>query len=218
MSYPCKLIQDLLPLYYDGVCSAESREIIEAHLSECAECSRIFEEIREADSVSIPAAPIHEMQKADSLKKIKRKLLRKQILIAAASLAAVAVIWFGISTPLKLSVDVADSENVSVSLLNGDLIARLHGSFPGNIRIKNVEINSDAEGKYYMFFNISESKWDRLTTSKNNYADRVLAYKETGAADIERIYYYTGDFTGIDMLNGEELNYIIERSTLMWSK
>ncbi len=218
MSYPCKLIQDLLPLYYDGVCSVESREIIEAHLSECAECSRIFEKIREADSVSIPAAPIHEMQKADSLKKIKRKLLRKQILIAAASLAAVAVIWFGISTPLKLSVDVADSENVSVSLLNGDLIARLHGSFPGNIRIKNVEINSDAEGKYYMFFNISESKWDRLTTPKNNYADRVLAYKETGAADIERIYYYTGDFTGIDMLNGEELNYIIERSTLMWSK
>ncbi len=218
MSYPCKLIQDLLPLYYDGVCSVESRKIIEAHLSECAECSRIFEEIRKADSVSIPTAPIHEMQKANSLKKIKRKILRKQILIAAASLVAVAVIWFGISTPLKFSVDVANSENVSVSLLNGDLIARLHGSFPGNIRIKNVEINLDAEGKYYMFFNISESKWDRLTTSKNNYTDRVLAYKETGAADIERIYYYTGDFTGIDMLNGEELNYIIEQSTLMWSK
>ena len=70
MNYPCKLIQDLLPLYYDGVCSVESREIIEEHLSECAECSRIFEEIREADKVSIPAAPIHEMQKADSLKRL----------------------------------------------------------------------------------------------------------------------------------------------------
>lgn len=218
MSYPCKLIQDLLPLYYDGVCSNESREIIEEHLSECAECSRIFGEIREADSVSISAAPIHEMQKADSLKKVKRKILRKQILIAAAALAAVAIIWFGISIPLKRSVNPAKSENISVSLLNGDLIARLHGSFPGDIRIKNVEINSDAEGKYYMFFNISESKWDRLTTSKTKYTDCVLAYKETGAANIERIYYYTGDFTGIEMLTGEELNNIIEQSTLMWSE
>ncbi len=218
MSYPCKLIQDLLPLYYDGVCSDESREIIEEHLSECDECSRIFEEIRKSDSVSVPAAPIHEMQKADSLKKIKRKILRKQILIAAASLAAAVVIWFGISIPLKLSIDAAKSENISVSLLNGDLIARLHGSFPGDIRIKNVEINSDAEGKYYMFFNISESKWDRLTTPKTKYTDRVLAYKETGAADIERIYYYTGDFTGIDKFSEEGLNRIIERSTLMWSK
>ncbi len=218
MSYPCKLIQDLLPLYYDGVCSDESRKIIEEHLSECDECSRIFEEIRKSDSVSVPAAPIHEMQKADSLKKIKRKILRKQILIAAASLAAAVVIWFGISIPLKLSVNAAKSENISVSLLNGDLIARLHGSFPGDIRIKNVEINSDAEGKYYMFFNISESKWDRLTTPKTKYTDRVLAYKETGAADIERIYYYTGDFTGIDKFSEEGLNRIIERSTLMWSK
>lgn len=218
MNYPCKLIQDLLPLYYDGVCSVESREIIEEHLSECAECSRIFEEIREADKVSIPAAPIHEMQKADSLKKVKRKILRKQILIAAAALVAVAIIWFGISMPLKLSVDAAKPENISVSLLNGDLIARLHGSFPGEIRIKNVEIDSNAEGKYYMFFNISESKWDRLTTSKADYTDRVLAYKEIGAANIERIYYYTGDFTGIDMLTGEELKHVIEQSTLMWSK
>ncbi len=218
MSYPCKLIQDLLPLYYDGVCSDESRKIIEEHLSECDECSRIFEEIREADSVSVPAAPIHEMQKANSLKNVKRKILRKQIIIAAASLAAAVVIWFGISIPLKLSVNAAKSENISVSLLNGDLIARLHGSFPGDIRIKNVEINSDAEGKYYMFFNISESKWDRLTTPKTKYTDRVLAYKETGAADIKRIYYYTGDFTGIDKFSEEGLNRIIERSTLMWSK
>ena len=69
-----------------------------------------------------------------------------------------------------------------------------------------------------MFFNISESKWDRLTTSKTDYTDRVLAYKEIGAANIERIYYYTGDFTGIDMLTGEELKHVIEQSTLMWSK
>ena len=32
MYEPCALIQDLLPLYRDGVCSDESRKAVEAHL------------------------------------------------------------------------------------------------------------------------------------------------------------------------------------------
>lgn len=37
MKYPCKLIQDLLPLYHEGVCSQESHEAIEQHITECPE-------------------------------------------------------------------------------------------------------------------------------------------------------------------------------------
>ena len=42
MKYPCSLIQDLLPLYHDGVCSEESNKIIEAHLSECSSCKDYY--------------------------------------------------------------------------------------------------------------------------------------------------------------------------------
>lgn len=38
----CSVIQDLLPLYCDDVCSADSREMIEAHLQECAACSEML--------------------------------------------------------------------------------------------------------------------------------------------------------------------------------
>lgn len=42
MKYNCDMIADLLPLYCDGVCSAESRAIVEEHLSGCDACSKLY--------------------------------------------------------------------------------------------------------------------------------------------------------------------------------
>lgn len=38
MKIPCGMIQDLLPLYEDGVCSPDSREAVEEHLRTCDTC------------------------------------------------------------------------------------------------------------------------------------------------------------------------------------
>jgi len=38
MKYQCEMIQDLLPLYQDNVCSDESKRILEEHLEECNDC------------------------------------------------------------------------------------------------------------------------------------------------------------------------------------
>ncbi|MCM1165405.1 MAG: zf-HC2 domain-containing protein [Lachnospiraceae bacterium] len=215
MNYPCKLIQDLLPLYHDGVCSGESRAAVEEHLAGCAECSRALENIRGAEGVSAAAEYDRETQKADSLKRVKRKILKKQVLIAVGVLAAAVVVWFGASIPLKLSERAVKAENISVTVTGGNAVARLYGSFPSGMRIKNVEVAPD---KYYMFFGIEESLWDRLTTPNSRYTDMVLAYGEKGAADIERVYCYGGDLTGLETLSEEELNGVIEQSVLMWSR
>lgn len=37
----CEIIQDLLPLYQDNICSGSSRKIIEKHLSECQNCTAL---------------------------------------------------------------------------------------------------------------------------------------------------------------------------------
>ena len=42
----CDIIQDMLPLYYDEVCSADSRKMIEEHLQECEKCSNIFQKLK----------------------------------------------------------------------------------------------------------------------------------------------------------------------------
>ena len=43
MKYPCPIINDLLPLYADGVCSEESRQAVMEHLKDCACCRKEYE-------------------------------------------------------------------------------------------------------------------------------------------------------------------------------
>lgn len=45
MKFDCELIQDLLPLYIDNVCSIKSKEIIEEHISECSKCKELLGEL-----------------------------------------------------------------------------------------------------------------------------------------------------------------------------
>ena len=46
MKYECEVIRDLLPLYADDVSSAGSRKMVEEHLEECAECTKVLEQLR----------------------------------------------------------------------------------------------------------------------------------------------------------------------------
>lgn len=44
MKLSCKVIEDLLPLYHDGVCSPESAELVEEHLAGCEKCQAVLED------------------------------------------------------------------------------------------------------------------------------------------------------------------------------
>ena len=47
MKLSCDVIQDLLPLYHDGVCSEESKTIVEEHIATCAACKDMLHGQRE---------------------------------------------------------------------------------------------------------------------------------------------------------------------------
>ncbi len=49
MKVPCNTIRDLLPLYADDACSEESRKMVEEHLQECPECSKMLEQLRDSE-------------------------------------------------------------------------------------------------------------------------------------------------------------------------
>ena len=42
----CAVIKDLLPSYLDGLTSTESNALVEAHLAQCGDCRRYYEEMR----------------------------------------------------------------------------------------------------------------------------------------------------------------------------
>lgn len=43
MKVNCEIIEDLLPLYCDEVCSAASAELVEEHLETCANCQKKYQ-------------------------------------------------------------------------------------------------------------------------------------------------------------------------------
>ena len=67
MKTSCKIIEDLLPMYHDGICSEESAVLIEEHLKECEGCRQILASLRGEISLQkeVPAddlKPLKEIQ------------------------------------------------------------------------------------------------------------------------------------------------------------
>ena len=72
MKTNCKVIEDLLPLYIDEVCSDESKRLVEEHLEECDACSAKLN--AQKAEITADKDKIEQNLKAkDPFKKIKRK-------------------------------------------------------------------------------------------------------------------------------------------------
>ncbi len=86
MKLDCDVIRDLLPLYAEDIASDSSRKLVDAHLEECGECRKTYEEM---------TAPPPEVQftkePAESFQKyVKKKKLRFGWKVALISAAVVA--------------------------------------------------------------------------------------------------------------------------------
>lgn len=220
MKYPCNLIQDLLPLYHDGVCSEESAKIVEEHLSECTTCRHYYAVLNESEPIVVaPENPEQEMKKAVSYRNVKKKLLKKQICIAAITFFVIAVMIFSAIALLKNSKHVISYEdNISVSMVDDCLIGRLNGNQAEYLKIKRVEVNTDGQVNTYLFFSMSGSEWDDIVTNDNVFSEYVLCSADKGAAQVDGVFYYTGDYTDIESMSAEELQKVIDQSVLLWNK
>lgn len=220
MNYPCNLIQDLLPLYHDGVCSKESAEIIKNHLSECTVCKECLAALGETDNLIIkPENTEHEMKKAASFQTVKKKIFRKQILIVVLSVVILSALLVAVIGVLKNTKQIiVYDDNISVSMMDDSLIGRLEGNFAHICQIKRVETTAGGESKSYLFFCLKSTKWDTITTNDEIFSEYVLCASDRGAEQIDGVFYYTGDYTDIESKSEEELQKIIDSSVLLWSK
>lgn len=85
MKYSCNLIRDLLPLYCDRVCSKDSEEAVQEHISTCEECKKIYLGMQQ--SVSIDSAR-YEKQQFDSMQKVKKKIKKQNTTFASIGIVA----------------------------------------------------------------------------------------------------------------------------------
>jgi hypothetical protein len=110
----CALVRDLLPLYADGVLSAESAAAVETHLPACPPCAAELESLR-------APVPVKAKKKTarQSLKTTRRRLVAG--LAAAALLVSAAVMMFGFkviesdnSQPIEYYDGLIDTDTLRV--------------------------------------------------------------------------------------------------------
>ena len=96
MKISCEIIQDLLPLYCDGVCSPESNQAVEAHLAGCEKCKadmRFMEQDIKTNSVQAQDDKLAKAAAA-AWKKGKDRAFIKGCLIALLSVAVLVTGYY----------------------------------------------------------------------------------------------------------------------------
>ncbi len=220
MKYPCDLIKDLLPLYLDGVCSEESKKAVEKHLSECSGCKELYNAMHETDEIEINAHNAdRERQKAASFRAVKKKIFLRQLFAAFSAVVVLAAISFAAIGILKSTVEIVEyKDNISVLMVDGDLIGRLQGSQQTYVKIRRITNTVNGQEKNYLFFYVSDTKWDALITGSEVFSEYTLCPNDKGADEIDAVYYFTGDYTDIENMSSEELQTAIAASELLWIK
>ena len=90
---PCKITEDLLPLYVDNSLNDDSREFVEQHLKECESCRKLHESMNKSVQAITSSRTARE-----SFRLFKRRLLFKRILLTTvctlAVLALLSVVFY----------------------------------------------------------------------------------------------------------------------------
>jgi hypothetical protein len=160
----CDIIRDLLPLYHDGVCSAESRRAVEAHLETCENCRK---------TLAAMDAPLPEAGKAaeddaavvqkisEKWKQDKKRAWLKGAAIAAAVCAVVGA-WYAATALYLFPVDPADMEITDVRQLSDGRVL-YHFYIDDDLGLRRIRFEyDDAGNKYYVPVRalITEKRWE----------------------------------------------------------
>jgi len=98
MRLSCEVIRDLLPLYYDKVCSKESSSLIEEHLAECPQCVDELQKLKmNIENPTISDGKIKVMENISARwKRDKRVSFTKGCMLVSALAALICFIAYNV--------------------------------------------------------------------------------------------------------------------------
>ena len=182
----CKIIEDLLPSYCDGLTSEETNELIHSHVESCPNCKRLLEKM----SAQPPREIIdHWEQFRRKLKEYEQnhriKTLRIAI-ICIVLLSTLMLVWANSFTICKLVADSKMEESVDRLVDRSDTEYRYVYYTLGQSTVVTLAKNDKLN--YWYIADIDDST-THVWFGKSNYR----WYGDTGlTAEPEFHYLYTG--------------------------
>ena len=148
MKLPCEMVRDLLPLYHDGVCSELSRTLVEAHLKECGDCSRVLMDMKE--ELNMPKLETDETKPLKSIrKKWKKRTWLKGMLIGLVVFVTALVSWFQLTQTSSVAM-TAEEYTVTQVCRFANGMYYLEYKLPFECLSYSAEIHRTAEGEIHV--------------------------------------------------------------------
>lgn len=151
----CEIIKDMLPLYYDNVCSDDSKRMVEEHLSKCNNCKIELEKIQ--GEIHIPEKNIIENKQdshviksiSASWKRLRLKSLIKGTIIGALLITTIILGYAGLFNWEITSVgtDVVEIKDIS-EMEDGKIV--YYSEINDGYSINRIKYHMDNQGNFYI--------------------------------------------------------------------
>ena len=151
----CEVIQDMLPLYYDNVCSNDSKRMVEEHLSYCDNCKMELEKIQ--DEVHIPEKKIIENRNDGNVikkistawKRVRLKAFIKGGLISALLMSIIILGYVGLFKweITSVATDVVGIRDIS-QMEDGKIV--YYAEINDGYSLNRIKYDMDKEGNFYI--------------------------------------------------------------------
>ena len=102
---PCEFIQDMLPLYIDGITGMASNEAIKEHIAGCSECREMLEQMQQAKELQEALDRQQEIRDIDYMKKVRKAGRRSNavlVIILAVMLLVPLYFAIAVSEPIHI--------------------------------------------------------------------------------------------------------------------
>ena len=151
----CEVIKDMLPLYYDNVCSDDSKRMVEEHLSYCDNCKMELEKIQ--DEVHIPEKKIIENRNDSNViknistawKRVRLKAFIKGGLISALFMSIIILGYVGLFKweITSVATDVVEIRDIS-QMEDGKIV--YYAEINDGYSLNRIKYDMDKEGNFYI--------------------------------------------------------------------
>ncbi|WP_374964144.1 zf-HC2 domain-containing protein [Lysinibacillus sp. RS5] len=195
----CEIVKDLLPLYYDNVCSSDSKRMIEEHLVECDSCKMELDRIQ--DDIKLPKKEIDKnVNDRNVVKNIstfwnrsRAKSFIKGGIISALFITLIILGYFGLFqwNITSVSTDVVEIKNIS-EMADGKIV--YYAEINDGYSLNRLKYDMDNEGNFYItpLRPIIKQEVQQVTVLEKGYDFIDIKDQElVRGKEIKKIYYGT---------------------------
>ena len=191
MKITCDVINDLLPLYAEGMVSADTAALVEAHLASCEACRKALKDLRAPVMLSADtdAAPLKTVQKT-----MKKKKAHTIVFTALVCLVVAVTIFGWLTAPEYLQYSI---QTIKLTVHEDDILSVRFGEGVTGYDLYQ-EPSETGEGE-----EIHITAWTSVLGRLTGGSHTQQVMLNPGGEALAAVYYYTAYGKEHKLLYGE---------------